>query len=275
MPEPILYETHMHTPLCKHAAGNPEEYAQIALAKGFKGIIVTCHGPLPDGISSAVRMSPDQWEDYVALVENARERFAGQLDIRLGLESDYLPGLEPWIEQLHQRNELHYVLGSVHPHIKEYKERYLRWDWPAFHRQYFETLVEAAESGLYDCLSHPDIVKNLGHEEWDLAAHMDHIRRCLDRIAATGIAMELNTSGVNKQISEMNPAPEILQEMHLRGIPVVVGADAHLPERVGADYLQAYDLLEAAGYRTVRLYLERTPQDILITDARSSLNGAH
>jgi len=273
MPKRILYETHMHTPLCKHAQGNPEEYAQVALEKGFKGIIVTCHGPLPDGISSTVRMSPDQWEEYVQLVEATQERFADQLDIRLGLESDYLPGIEPWIEKLHQQSELHYVLGSVHPHIKEYKERYLRWDWPTFHRQYFDSLVDAAESGFFDCLSHPDIVKNLGHEEWDLASHMDHIRRCLDRIAATGIAMELNTSGINKTISEMNPSPQILSEMKKRNIPVVVGADAHVPHRVGANYRQAYDLLEDAGYDSIRIFLDRAPQDINISAARSSLDG--
>lgn len=263
----------MHTPLCKHAQGNPEEYALVALEKGFKGIIVTCHGPLPDGISSTVRMSPDEWEQYVALVESTRERFADQLDVRLGLESDYLPGIDSWIEQLHQSADLNYVLGSVHPHIKEYKERYLRWDWPTFHRQYFETLVEAAESGFFDCLSHPDIVKNLGHEEWDLAACMDHIRDCLDRIAATGIAMELNTSGLNKAISEMNPSPEILSEMNKRHIPVVIGADAHVPERVGADYQTAFSLLEAAGYDSIQIFLDRTPHEIKISAARSSLNG--
>jgi histidinol-phosphatase (PHP family) len=271
MSEPVLYETHMHTPLCKHAVGQPEEYAQVALERGFKGIIITCHGPLPDGISSEVRMAPEEWDAYIALVDATRQQFAGQLDIRLGLESDYLPGLESWIESLHKRNQLHYVLGSVHPHIREYKEKYLRWDWPTFHRQYFDSLVEAAESGLFDSLSHPDLVKNLGHEEWNLDAMLDHICRCLDRIAATGIAMELNTSGLNKTISEMNPSPQMLAEMRQRDIPVVVGADAHLPQRVGADYEEAYDLLEAAGYDSVRIFLDRQPQDIPISIARASL----
>ncbi|MEM1157789.1 MAG: histidinol-phosphatase [Verrucomicrobiota bacterium] len=275
MSERLVYETHMHTPLCKHAQGHPEEYAKVALDKGFKGIIVTCHGPLPYGISSTVRMSPDQWQDYVELVDSTREQFKGQLDIRLGLESDYLPGIDTWIEELHQRADLHYVLGSVHPHIKEYKERYLRWDWPDFHRQYFESLVDAAESGFFDCLSHPDIVKNLGHEEWDLDSHLDHIAECLDRIAATGVAMELNTSGLNKTIPEMNPSLPILCKMQEREIPVVVGADAHVPARVGADYLEAYNQLEAAGYEQVRIFLDRTPQDINISDARSSLDSGN
>lgn len=272
MQDQILYETHMHTPLCKHAQGNPEEYAQVALEKGFKGIIVTCHGPLPNGISADVRMSPAEWDTYVDLIERTRAQFSDKLDIRLGLESDYLPGLETWIRHMHDRSELNYVLGSVHPHIKEYKQLYLRWDWPAFHRQYFDSLVEAAESGLFDCLSHPDIVKNIGHEEWDLDAQMQHICGCLDRIADTGIAMELNTSGLNKTIPEMNPSPQILREMNRRKIPVVVGADAHVPERVGANFSEAFDQLEVAGYEEIRIFLERKPRDIKINAARSSLN---
>ena len=36
---------------------------------------------------------------------------------------------------------------------------------------------------------------------------MDDIRHSLDRVAATGLAMELNTSGANKLIAEMNPFP--------------------------------------------------------------------
>ena len=28
--EPMLYEMHMHTPLCKHARGEPEDYAEAA-----------------------------------------------------------------------------------------------------------------------------------------------------------------------------------------------------------------------------------------------------
>ena len=50
MSAPVLYESHSHTPLCKHAVGDPAEYASVAEQCGLKGIIITCHGPLPDGL---------------------------------------------------------------------------------------------------------------------------------------------------------------------------------------------------------------------------------
>jgi len=270
--EPLVYETHMHTPLCRHAQGEPSEYAEEALRKGLKGITVTCHAPLPEGYSPNVRMYREQWQEYVDLVAATREAYAGRLDVMLGIESDFMPGLESWLEELHARDPLNYVIGSIHPQTPEYQQEYFHGDWKAFQRQYFHSLAEAAESGLYDSISHPDLVKNLAPGEYDFEDLLETIRSSLDRIAATGLAMELNTSGLLKTVPEMNPSPSILREMKERDIPVVVGADAHNPTRVAADYPEAYRLLEEAGYDEVNYFKERKRISIPIANARASLS---
>ena len=271
MAQPTLYETHSHTPLCKHANGEPEEYAAAALARGLRGIVITCHNPMPDGFGASVRMMPEQFDTYVSMVGRAREAFQGQVDVRLGIECDYFPGYDDWLTRQVRSAPFHYVLGSVHPQQKEYKQAFWKGDAGAFFRQYYEHLADAAETRLFDCIAHPDIVKNIAPSQWKVAEIIDSIRRALDRIAAVGCAMELNTSGVNKDLPEMNPGPAILREMRLRGIPVVIGADAHVPKRVGDGFLAAMNLLEAAGYSQVRYYLDRTPQDVDIAAARASL----
>jgi histidinol-phosphatase (PHP family) len=269
----ILYDTHMHTPLCKHAEGEPEEYAEAAERRGLKGIIVTCHNPVPGGWSATVRMGEDEFDAYVGMVDRARRAFAGRVDVRLGIESDYVPGFEPYLARFHERAPFHYVLGSVHPQIKEYKEAYLRPDAEPqeYHRTYFQHLAMAAESGLFDALSHPDLVKNIFPSRWDPNLILDDIRRSLDRIAKTGVAMELNTSGLNKAYGEMNPGRAILAEMSARRIPVVVGSDSHVPARVGDKFEEAFDILRDVGYSEVCFYLDRKPTSIIIADARASL----
>jgi histidinol-phosphatase (PHP family) len=266
-----FFETHSHTPLCKHAVGQPSEYAASAQKRGLAGVAITCHGPLPDGISANVRMAPGELPDYVAMVEKARREWEGRMEVRMGLESDYLPGLEDWARELHGAAPFDYVIGSVHPHISLYRERYFHEDWPAFHRQYFAHLAEAAESGLFDCLAHPDIVKNLGSESWDVGALMPEICAVLDRIAATGVAMELNTSGLQKRVVEMNPGREILEQMARRGIPVVVGADAHHPVRVGERFEEALAMLEEAGYAETNYFLGRERIPVPLAEARACL----
>lgn len=271
MPAPLLYESHLHTPLCNHSIGEPEEYAAEAVRKNLRGIIVTCHNPIPNGYSAHVRMRENQFNEYIAMVARARDAWSGRVDIRLGLECDFAPGLESDVAILLKRAEFHHILGSIHTQVMEYRARFRTGSFFEYQQIYFKHLAMAAETGLFDTLAHPDLVKNEAPSEWNLTRIFSDIQRALDRIAATGTAMELNTSGLHKAIPEMNPGPEILAEMRLRNIPVVLGADAHIPRRVGADYPLALRMLQSAGYEHVSFFLDRQRQDILITDALASL----
>jgi len=273
-PAPLLYESHAHTPLCKHATGAPEDYALRAEARGLRGIVFTCHCPLPDGHSRQWRMDPEQFDHYVALIAGARERLQGRVDVRLGLESDYFPGIEPWLERLHARAPLHHVLGSVHTQTAPYRAAYYRGDAWDYQKTYFQHLAQAAESGLFDTLSHPDLVKNEAPDEWDFVRIRPDVERALDRIARTGVAMELNTSGLNKAFPEMNPGRDMLRLMAERGIPVVLGADAHRAERVADRFKEALWMLEAAGFREVSFFLDRRRQSVPLAAARASLRAA-
>jgi histidinol-phosphatase (PHP family) len=271
MSERLLFETHSHTPLCKHAVGWPSEYAAVAEARGLRGLLVTCHNPMPDRFSAGVRMSPEQFDEYVDLVAQARDEWLGRVDVRLGLEADYFAGYEAWLERQLNAADFHYVLGSVHPQIGEYRKRYWDDDAAEVQRTYFRLLADAAETGLFDCLAHPDLIKNMTADDWQPPRIMDDIRRSLDRIAATGMAMELNTSGVNKSIAEMNPFPEMLVEMSERGIPVCIGADAHEPGRVADRFEEALRLLDSCGFSQVSFFLERRRLDVSIAAAAASL----
>ena len=88
---PLLYESHMHTPLCRHSVGEPEGYAEVAAQRGLKGIIVTCHNPLPNGMAPGLAVctrssstSMRWWRGHARLGRTRR--------CTAGLEADYLPG---------------------------------------------------------------------------------------------------------------------------------------------------------------------------------------
>lgn len=269
--EPVYYDSHMHTPLCKHAVGHPLEYARMGQRQRLKGIVMTCHSPMPDGFSSNVRMAPEQFTEYVELVESTTREMNGEIEVRLGIESDWFPGMERWLDELHRRADFHYILGSVHPFIQEYKDAFFDGDLAAFQCQYFSHLADVAETGLFDCLSHPDIVKVMLAENWNFSAGEGAISVALERIKATGIAMELNTSGLNKSFPEMNPGPEMLKMIGDMSIPVVVSSDAHHPSRVGADFGAAFSMLEQAGFKEVSFFTNRKRTDVLIADVRRSM----
>lgn len=262
-----LYESHSHTPLCKHAQGLPLEYGLEALRAGLAGITITCHNPMPDGFSAGVRMGMDQWDEYQRLVADATEHWKGRVDVRLGLEADYFPGYESWLEQQISSAPLSYVLGSVHPQIAEYRAKFSTDDPVENQRTYFRMLADAAETGLFDCISHPDLIKNETVSDWQPERILDSIADALDRIAKSGTAMELNTSGRLKRIAEMNPFPQMLEMMNERGIAVVIGADAHVPQRVGEGYETALEILADAGYDEVTYFVDRQPRTVKIQQA--------
>lgn len=273
MSTPLFFDSHMHTPLCKHAHGHPSLYMQRGVERGLAGIIMTCHSPMPNGFSSRVRMAPEQFNDYVALVDEAAEVAPEGFDVLLGMESDFFPGMEGWLRQLHAKADFHYILGSVHWHIAEYRDAFWHGDIFAFQKQYFDHLAESAESGLFDCLAHPDLVKNASPSDWNFEKIRPVIGKALDRIAETGVAIELNTSGLNKTYPEMNPSPDMLAMMHERGIPVVIGSDSHTPTRVSEHFEEALRHLSDAGYSTVSVFRERKRRELAIADVLASLEA--
>lgn len=267
-----LTDSHMHTPLCGHALGEPEAYAQHAIEVGLGAVVFTCHSPMPDGFWPRVRMREEEFSDYARMIRRAGEAFESRLDVGLGIESDWFPGFEGWLEELHGREELDHVLGSVHFFAPEYMERFgTADDADTFFRRYFDNLVASAQTGLFDTLAHPDLVKNHAPDRWEFDDLQDHVGECLDEIAASGVAMELNTSGLHKRYSEMNPGSEMLGMMAARAIPLVIGSDAHRPERVGAGFAAALELARSAGYEEVQMMWRRRRHPVAIAEVSAQL----
>ncbi|MES2594559.1 MAG: histidinol-phosphatase [Verrucomicrobiota bacterium] len=270
----LYYDSHMHTPLCKHAWGEPEEYCAQGVKAGLKGIIFTCHCPMPEGFWPTVRMSESEFDVYLGLVQRAKDAYKNKLDVCLGIESEYFPGQEKYIETLHQRAPFDYCLGGLHWQSKEYLSKFEQGTIEGFRRIYFEHLAVSAETGLYDCVAHPDLVKNYHPDSWCFAIIKNTVSNVLDRIAKTGVAMELNTSGLNKSYSEMNPGNEMLRMMAERKIPIVVGSDAHRALRVGEHFVTALNNLTEAGFEQVSYFKKRERFDLKISDVISSIKRA-
>jgi histidinol-phosphatase (PHP family) len=190
--------------------------------------------------------------------------FVRETDLRLGLEVDFVPGREDRTQNLLERLPLDYVVGSVH-FVGEEAVDHDGYDiWATARgaqdvwRRYFELLGEAAASGLFDILAHPDLVKVWGAArplpEGDLRHYYEE---AMDGIASSGIAVEVSTAGLRKPVGEIYPAPAFLEMCVEAGAPVALSSDAHRPEDVGADYERALELLERAGVSELCVFERR------------------
>jgi histidinol-phosphatase (PHP family) len=237
----------------------------------LRGIVISGHNPMPGGHSASVRRDEEQFPEYLRLVARARETWKDHVDVLLGLECDYMPAMVDYVEQQIWSADFHSILRSVHPHVAEYRAAYWSDDPVAVQKQYFDHLADAAETGLFDCLSHPDLIKHMTVDDWDFGRLLGHVRKVLDRIARSGVAMELNTSSYARPLAEPSPSRAMLVEMRQRNIPVVLGADAHSPDRVGDRFEQALDLLADVGYTHCSYFVDRRRRDVAIYRATESL----
>jgi histidinol-phosphatase (PHP family) len=186
-------------------------------------------------------------------------------DLRLGLEVDFIPGREDRTQNLIDRCDLDYVVGSVHflGDLAVDDDGYDVWEHSrspeAVWRRYFETLAQAALSGMFDILAHPDLVKIWGATRplppGDLRRYYEP---AIEAIAATGIAVEVSTAGLRKPVGEIYPAPAFLRACTEGGAAVALSSDAHTPQQIGFAYDQALALLDGLGVGELATFERRT-----------------
>jgi histidinol-phosphatase (PHP family) len=184
--------------------------------------------------------------------------------LRLGLEVDFVPGAEDRTASLIDGCELDYVIGSVHflDQGAVDHEGYDVWlregDPDAVWRRYFATLAEAARSGLFDILAHPDLVKYWGRRR----PSPDRDRRfyyepAVEAIAESGVAVEVSTAGLRKPVGEIYPAPELAEMLVDAGAVFALSSDAHIPGDIGRDYDRAVEVMRGWGIEEIATFERR------------------
>jgi histidinol-phosphatase (PHP family) len=249
---------HTHTPLCRHAVGEPEEYVDAALAAGLTEYGVSEHAPFHPEPYDDWRMLLSEMPRYLEWVERARAHAAGRIAVRCGLECDWVEGCGEWTGRLAAMHEWDYLIGAVH-YLDGWDfdnpDKLVRWsqcDVAAVWQRYWHEYARMAASGLFDILAHPDLVKKFGHvPEGDPARYYEP---AVDAIASSGAVIEINTAGWHKPCGEAYPSLAFLRMACAAGVPLVLSSDAHEPGHVARDFDRARMLAREAGYRETVLF---------------------
>jgi len=241
-----------------------EDYIAAARLKGIEEIGFSDHLPmywLPESERNpGLAMSEQELPLYVAKVIKLREEHS-DLSVKIGIEADYIPGNNMALNSLLELYPFDYVLGSVHfvngwavdnPANKNDYE-YLNID--EIYTAYFSYLQSAAQSGLFNIMAHPDLIKKFGYRPKSDLASLHKQTAAI--FAKSGVCAEINTAGLRYPASEIYPSLELLRFFKKYGVPVTVGSDAHLPEQVGKDWNKAALYLKEAGYREIATFAER------------------
>lgn len=257
---------HTHHERCGHAVGKLEEYVQRGIEIGLSQIGLSDHMPLlhvdPAHYYPEMAMPMDELPRYVEECFALKERYRGQIDVRVGLEGDYIEGYESQIRSTIERYPWDYVIGSVHFlgewDITDFRQTH-HWegkDVLEVYRQYYDAVSKAAATCMYDIIGHADVIKRFGYvpspEQNEERITLEDA--ALQAIATSGCAMELNASGLSKPCAEMFPSQRMLTEAIRLGIPLTMGSDAHDPLKLGDHLLEAEALLHELGCKQVAVF---------------------
>jgi histidinol-phosphatase (PHP family) len=264
----MLIDYHTHHVRCGHASGELEEYVKRGIEIGLQQLGLSDHMPLlhvdPAAYLPGMAMAMEELPRYVDECFALQQKYKSQIDIRIGLEGDYIEGWERAIETIVQSYPWDYVIGSVHFlgewDITDHRqlEGWNGKDPFNVYVQYYDAVKKAAATGFYDYIGHIDVIKRFGYkpdhrdsEVWQLE------KSALDAVKANDLAIELNASGLRMPAAEMFPSRRMLEYCLELGIPVTIGSDAHQPEKLGQYLDQAIFQLKEVGFHTLATFSRR------------------
>jgi histidinol-phosphatase (PHP family) len=264
----MLIDYHTHHVRCGHASGELEDYVKRGIEIGLAQLGLSDHMPLlhvdPATYFSGMAMPMEELPRYAEECLKLKEKYKGQIDIRVGLEGDYIEGYETEIKSIIDAYPWDYVIGSVHFlgewDISDYRQLE-GWEGREIYEvyaQYYDAVSKAARTGFYDFMGHLDVIKRYGYkpeqDPWELEV------AALEAVREQGLAIEINASGLRMPCDEMFPSRRMLEYCFKRGIPVTIGSDAHQPERLGQYLDQAVGLLKEIGFNELATFSARNRQ---------------
>lgn len=252
-------DAHLHTDQSPDSSVPIDVYAAQAVARGIAEIAITDHVDF-DPRDPAYAYT--RFEDRERVVRDAAERWASQgLTIHFGVELTYTRQWDDDVRAHLARHRYDYTIGSVHdwPDSPYVPGRVAAWvagrSLDEILAPYYDEIVAAARSGLFDTIGHLDVVKRYLHPHVsvaELAERRDLQDRALRAIVEAGVALEVNSSGLRYPGAETYPSAETVARFReLGGERVVTGSDGHRAESFAWRLDEAYRHLATAGFEAL------------------------
>lgn len=270
-----LVDYHMHTAVTVDAHMAEAEACQRAIALGLREIAFTNHVMLryPD-----YAISPEELVDHWAQIQVCQQRYP-ELTIRLGLEVDYYEGREDDIAAIIRRYEdligrrFDFILGAIHHQngIRFSSSRHApalfnNHEVEVVFHDFFGLMALAAQSGLFDVMAHPDLIKKYTGKLYPpvpFDRYRAPVGAFIESLLESGVGIEVNLSGLRHSVGEIYPSDPLLSlyisEARERGVEPIVtlSSDAHKVEDVGACLSEGIMALRRAGHNTITLFERR------------------
>lgn len=257
-----MIDFHVHSNCSGDCAVPMLEACRAAVDSGIKSICFTEHLDFEPTDSCFAAFDYDLYQNRI---QEAQELFGDDLDIRSGIEVDYQPKYQLYIEEYLKGKSFDYVLGATHyvdGVILEDHDRYFTGkSAEQAYMPYFDNTLVAVQTGIFDALAHLDLCKRYGVRyfgPFDWTPYRERIEQILREVISHGMALEINTSGMRQSPMDTYPSADLLQlYFSLGGRLITIGSDAHKSEHVGAGVADAYEIAKRIGFESIATFSNR------------------
>jgi histidinol-phosphatase (PHP family) len=254
----MIYKTdyHMHSTYSDGRSA-PEDYIPPAINAGLSEIGFSEHLTLFKDLEDW-NMNPVSILPYIYHLVELRKT-TKNIKIKIGLEVDFFSGKTDEIAAYLAPLPLDYIIGSVHylgeKTVDVGPEFYEGKSIDRLFESYFESVIDAVASDLFDIIAHCDLIRIYGYKP---SADVEPLYRKLARAMKThDVAFEVNTNGRNRPLADFYPDRRFLHVFREENVPVCVNSDAHMPSRVGQYFDEAYELLRYIGFTEMAVFDKR------------------
>ncbi len=241
----------------------PEEIVQSAIEKGFVSIGFSDHSHTP--CDESYCMLTPAYPDYYRTVNELKKKYAGQIDVLLGLEQDYYSELD--------REPLDYLIASVHyicvggdchpiDHSLVQQETCIAevcgGDRVDMAKRYYELMVKNVEKTKPDVVGHFDVITKFGLFDGDMPAYRAVALEALDEVMKTCPRIEMNTGAISRRVRTLPyPTDFLLKRVLENGGEIILSADSHAKETLDCFFPESVEILRKTGFREIS-YLDAT-----------------
>ena len=275
----ILYEAimfycdaHTHSKYSFDSVSDLAENCEAAIASGMSELVVTDHYECNfeiDGVFE--KYDADKAYDEIMRL---KEKYDGILRVTGGIELGQATQDIEKAENLIDKYPFEFVIGSLHNlrgvpdfYFIDYTnmpESMIARLW----ERYLDEIVEMIEYGRFDTLAHltyPLRYIAVRGRSFDISYSYPKIDEIFRLIIKKGIALEVNTSGLRKQIGVTAPdMPLVKRYLDLGGAYITVGSDAHTTGDIGAGIKETYAELIKLGAEYITVFHGGIPEKIRI-----------
>lgn len=226
----MIANYHTHTWRCNHAAGDEESYVRAALDQGLSILGFSDHTPywFPEGYKSSIRMTLEQLPEYRDVVLALRKKYAGMLEIPLGLELEYYPDCLPKLLPILRDHGIEYLLLGQHFLGNEMGQPYSGHTTgdSSILEGYCRQAMDGMQTGLFTYFAHPDLINFVGDDR----IYRSQMRRLCQEAKGCNLPLEINMLGIWS--GRHYPADRFWELAAEEGCSVVIGCDAHAPDHL-------------------------------------------